>query len=117
MSKGIEFEQNLTEIWPKQNKVCFSKKIEILIIFLQNVGNSGVGGGDGGVGGCPGGGCCYGGGGGSGRGDVDGGGVGNGGGSGGVVVGGCGVDGFGGVSYHHINPQYHLSCQHHHNHH
>ena len=43
MSKIIEFEQNLTEIWPKQNKVSF---LEILKL-LQNLSNSEVGGGDG----------------------------------------------------------------------
>ena len=53
MSKIIEFESNLTEIWPKQNEICFQKKCEIVIILPQNVSNSsavgcGNGGGDGG---------------------------------------------------------------------
>ena len=46
---------NLTEIWQKQNKVCFHKKFEIVIILPQNISNSsavgcGNGGGDGGGG-------------------------------------------------------------------
>ena len=57
MSKIIEFEQNLTKIWPKQNKVCFSEECEIVITLLKNLNNSwvgyvGGGDGDGGVGGC-----------------------------------------------------------------
>ena len=80
MSKIIELEQNSTEIWPKPNKVCFQKKFEILIILVQNIRNSGVGGraNVGGDGGC---------------GDVSGGGSGNasgGGGDGGVDVGNSG---------------------------
>ena len=43
MSKIIEFEQNLTKLWPKQNKVSF---LEILKL-LQNLSNSDVGDGDG----------------------------------------------------------------------
>ena len=48
MTKIIEFEQNFTEIWQKQNKVSFL----VILKLLQNLSNSQVDGvGDGG-GGC-----------------------------------------------------------------
>ena len=43
----------MIKIWPKQNKVCFQKKLEIWIIWSQNVSNGSIvgnGGGDGDVG-------------------------------------------------------------------
>ena len=33
----------MTEILPKQNKACFQKKFEIVIIWLQNVSNGSIG--------------------------------------------------------------------------
>ena len=38
MSKIIEFERNLTEIWPKQNTVCFRKKIGMVMMVVMVVG-------------------------------------------------------------------------------
>ena len=95
----------------------FLENIESLMTLLQNVskGCVGSGGGDGGVNCCVGGGCVAVGGVGGEGGGVGGDGVGDGRGSGSgaglVVFGGggvCGVECFGGGSYHHISPQYHL---------